>query len=138
MICQFIAAKISSPISKKKVLKAYLETSDQCKTPMQADMGPPESAAHYFDNLDLLIITLQCHPTPSWKFGWTKYESSPKSQLLLGNNSYFVQYVGTILPVLKVSLPSDDSEYVFWTGSGLRPLWFILCLILYNLFAKPI
>ena len=26
-------------------------------------MGPPDSAAHYFDNLDLLIITLQCHPT---------------------------------------------------------------------------
>ena len=45
---------------------------------------------------------------------------------------------GPILPLLQVSLQSEHSRYVIWTGSVFEALGFILCLILYNLSYVPL
>ena len=42
---------------------------------------------------------------------------------------------GPTLPFLQVSLQSDHSKCTIWNASGFGALWFILCLVLYNLWS---
>ena len=44
--------------------------------------------------------------------------------------------IGPTLPLLQVSLQSEHSKCTIWNGSGFGALWFILCLVLYNLWVN--